>query len=382
MRDRIGMKALTTLRRRAQRCLLAAGLLLATMGAQAGTCTYAANNSYGSAATTYVSPLNISSLTVGRDIPDGTAIYGTVITPRVFRATCTGASANIFRRWTLSRTPLPLSTWNGTPWPGRVYQTGVAGIGVALWVGNTGGGALPDSVSIGSCPSTGCSPVLDSSGAITNGVFLSLIKIGPVSAGVINAANLPSAALDLVTDNALALMRLSFSGSINIVSQTCSTPNVNVDLGKHKTSVFTGRGSATPWKDFNIVLNNCPAFYGRRASVAFDDSSTGWAETNHVVFGNLIGFTITPTTATDRLFSGTVQLNATSTATGVGVQIAEPVNNFPLPFNLRISSDLALTTVSGASYSIPLRARYIQTGAAAPTPGTANTSMMFTMDYQ
>ncbi|WP_241011637.1 fimbrial protein [Burkholderia sp. Ac-20392] len=32
--------------------------------------------------------------------------------------------------------------------------------------------------------------------------------------------------------------------------------------------------------------------------------------------------------------------------------------------------------------NIPLRARYIQTGSAAPTPGPANTSVTFTINYQ
>lgn len=67
-------------------------------------------------------------------------------------------------------------------------------------------------------------------------------------------------------------------------------------------------------------------------------------------------------------------------ATGVGVQIAN-ASNTPVQFNTLMSSGVTPTDVVNANYNIPLQARYIQI-LLGVTPGPANTSVMFTINYQ
>ncbi|KWF75732.1 hypothetical protein WL93_28420 [Burkholderia diffusa] len=99
----------------------------------------------------------------------------------------------------------------------------------------------------------------------------------------------------------------------------------------------------------------------------------------------MLGFTLAPSTPIINPAQGIVGLSPAmsgpATATGVGLQVAT-ASNVPVSFNTVMSSGITPTATSGASYSIPLRARYIQTGSSAPTPGPANTSIMFTINYQ
>ncbi|WP_164992075.1 fimbrial protein [Burkholderia stabilis] len=354
--------------------LTCVGVLLSTV-ARAGTCSYNAGNPYGNGPANLVAPLNINALTVGRDVPDGTVLYRQTVAAMSPRIDCSGANETITINYSMPATPLPLSAWNGNPYPGRVYQTGVPGIGVAIWFA---GNAFP------------YARTLNNSGAtVTNWTAapnfdVSLIKIGPVSPGIIRAASLPSFQLNWTMDNVVTLLRGNFSGNINIVSQTCTTPDVNVDMGQHQTKAFSGAGSATPWKDFSIRLQNCPAFYGSSSFVTNNDSATGWNSTISTN-PNTLGFSLQPTTTIVDPAQGIVALKQTTSgpaaATGVGLQMAN-ASNQPVSFNTTMPSGITPTATPGANYSIPLRARYIQTGSAAPTPGPADTSVMFTINYQ
>lgn len=376
------MNHLSALRRRAIRWLLGISCVLtATAGAHAGTCSYGNGNSYGNGPATLVAPLNVGALTIGRDVPDGTVLYRQTVTPiQPMEVVCTNPSGitTLTRRMWLTNMPLPLSSWNGNPYGGHVYQTGVPGIGIAFW---RAGNPFPYSYDLTNCGGIDGNCTWS---VITMPFDISLIKIGPVSPGTIDGANLPSMEHDVVTDNVLPLMRVSFSGSIRIVAQTCTTPDVNVDMGQHQTKVFSGAGSATPWKDFSILLQNCPAFTGSSSYVQNNDSATGW-NSSVATNPNTIGFSLAPTTPIVDPAQGIVALAPTSSgpaaATGVGLQVAN-ASNAPVAYNTVMPSGIVPSATSGASYSIPLRARYVQTGSAAPTPGPANTSMMFTINYQ
>lgn len=350
------------------------GLTLAG-AVHAQTCTYAADNPYGNGPFNAVVPLNITALTIGRDVPDGTVLYRqTIATQGSYRVYCPAAvTSTTTNRW-LPVTPRPLSSWNSGTYAGKTYETGVPGIGVAVfWASQV-------------------YPV-KSAGSNTGNLTYTLpsqfdyvvIKTGPVSPGVISGANLPTAQYDFgATGSELTVANTRFTGSLRIVSQTCTTPDVTVDLGTYKVSDFKGAGSVTPFKNFNIQLQNCPAFYGRSASLTNTDSATGWVESGRTINPNVLAFSLTPTTDIISAYPGTVGLSPTSSgppaATGIGVQVATRI--IYAPFNTLIGSGITPTAVDGASYSIPLQAHYIQTGAAAPTPGPANTSMMFTINYQ
>lgn len=341
------------------------------------TCQFQASNPYGNTFFNAVVPLNIANLTVGRDVSNGTVLYRQTISGRgSYQVSCPTATISTVedKRW-LPVTPRPLSSWNSEPFPGKVYETGVSGIGVAIW---WNGNAFPYSTN-------------HTNGGglwrIPSNFDISLIKIGNVSPGTILGSNLPTAQYDWVAGGggALTLGRFRFTGSIRVVSQTCTTPNVTVPLGEYKVSDFGGAGRGTPYKSFFIELQNCPAFYGASASLINTDSATGWVETNRTINPNVLRFSLTPVNGVVDSQRGTIQLSpgtpGAPAATGIGVQLIRTLGGF-LQFNTDLVSGITPTATSGASYSIPMQARYVQTGTATPTPGPANASVMFTINYQ
>lgn len=345
------------------------------------TCSYRAENPYGSGPADLVATLNVSALTVGRDVPDGTVLYRQTVRTMTTLINCRndGAIATVQHKYWLTGTPQPISNWNGDPFPGRIYQTGVPGIGVALWYS---GNAFPYTRSITNCGfiGGGC----DINGADSN-FEISLVKIGPVSPGLVQGANLPRMQYDLVTDNTLPIMRARFIGNIQIVAQTCTTPNVTVALGSHKVSDFSGAGSGTPYRNFFIELRNCPAFHGVSASLINTHNGIGSVESSRTINANVIGISLTPLNGVVASQRGTIQLGSgrpgSLTATGIGVQLFRSLDGF-LQFDTLLASGISPSGSSGASYTIPMQARYVQTGTATPTPGPANASVIFTINYQ
>lgn len=347
------------------------------------TCNYdfPAGHPYPAGPAITTQPFSVNDLTVGRDVPNGTILYTQTVRPQPARWVCTGGT-HIQEERALTATPRPLTPWNTGKFAGKVYESGVPGIGVVLWRDND---VLPMTWDRGSCAEGMiCVGTLPS---VFMGVTISLIKIGPVSPGIIFGVTMPTAQWRWISagnTSPLIWSTINFSGSIRIVSQTCMTPDLAVPLGGYRVSTFTGAGSHTEWKDFNIQLRNCPAFYGASASLINTDSGTGWVESNRLIEPNILRFSLTPTTTVVPIYAGTVQVSPTTSgpaaATGVGVQMAN-ASNTPVQFNTLMSSGVTPTDVANANYNIPLRARYIQI-LPAVTPGPANTSVMFTINYQ
>ncbi|MNL61522.1 Fimbrial protein [compost metagenome] len=74
-----------------------------------------------------------------------------------------------------------------------------------------------------------------------------------------------------------------------------------------------------------------------------------------------------------------VALDSRSSATGVGVQLLlRSGANLPFRTDLRVNQHQA---GQAGSIEIPFQARYVQTGGAI-SPGTANTTMTFTLTYR
>lgn len=73
-----------------------------------------------------------------------------------------------------------------------------------------------------------------------------------------------------------------------------------------------------------------------------------------------------------------VALDGGSTASGVGVQLLDGSGN-TMPFATQ-KIFTGYNKASGGSYTIPLQARYYRTGNVSP--GTANTAMTVTINYQ
>lgn len=356
--------------------------LVAVVGLSLVASVAMANCNYSSTPGSLVAtqPLLGGNLTVGRDVPLGAEIYRQTFTSAVnYTIACSAGIYNIETRRSLPVTPLALSSWAGTPYGGHVYQTGVPGIGVAIWFAGT---PLPSSSNVANCGggTSGCN--LNITGALS--FDMSFIKIGNVSPGTIQGSSLPTMTQSRVSSNNLAVQRVNFSGSINIVSRTCSTPDVNVPMGSHMLSEFSGPNTFTQWKDFSIALNNCPAFNGYYQASGPRWASDGTVSNLDSRKNNVLQVRLDPTRTPLNASLGILSLNPSApgddpAATGVGVQVADS-HATPMPLSTLRASGITTRAEEGASYSIPLKARYLQTESSI-TAGPANATATFTINY-
>jgi type 1 fimbria pilin len=338
-------------------------LAIGTVPAHAGVCSYVPE------APTFVNGLTslAGSITVGRDVPVGTEIYrATFNTAHLARVSCTPGTYQVSRAFTSN--PYPLSSYVHPTFGNRVYKTSIPGIGAVVWVSGT---ALP---------------ILDAPGTIAvTTVYtyppafdVSLIKIGDIGAGTIRGSDLPSFQYVIDGDNRTVLELGSFTGSVNVVSRTCTTPDVSVPLGTHYTSELKGVGTTTSaWVDVPVALNNCPAFFG-----VFRGATTNDGGVNQRSTANTISYRVDPVTSVVDASQGVMALQpdgAKPMAGGIGIQMANAANT-PVSYGTAVNSGLALNQTDGSNYTISLKARYYQT-AANPTAGQANGAATITLIY-
>jgi len=201
-------------------------------------------------------PLFKNSITVGRDVPIGTTIYSQ--TYKSFsRIKCDGPSGAVKLHHRFTSLPKPLTGWSGGNYYNFVYESGLPGIGIAI---KFDGGDYPNFnyMTMDIPYATELHLQMD------NNVMIDFIKIGQIFPGVIRSSDLPSTTFEIEDDKKLLeIGQLNFSGSINIVSQTCKTPDLTVSLGSQSIEpLVSGERSETERKDFSIVMRDCPYFYG------------------------------------------------------------------------------------------------------------------------
>lgn len=362
---------------------LAAALLWAATGpAFAITCTYM----NGIQPAVGAMPLQVSAISVGRDVPVGTEVYRqkfNMASGQAVKLECLYAPYQQHTELTVD-TSFGLTSWSSGTYAGKVYQTDIPGLGVAF---NSLGGPLPRQTSkagTACAPGTRCLVPFDG----PSNFELILIKVGDVTPGVLRGDSLPVVSLFGNFGDARMLgFKMGLSGSIQIVSRTCSTPDVSVAMGRHKSKVFTGVNSTPGWTNFSIRLNNCPAFHGTvsKTPVVWESqggkSPSGKAG-NVSIDNNSLRYRIDPVRTAINSGTGVLSLDPTAAnrppaASGIGVQVATMTATLPLA-TLQ-SSGLTLSS-SESSYSINLRARYLQT-ASTVKEGPANASATFTISY-
>ncbi|UBO72388.1 fimbrial protein [Aeromonas rivuli] len=326
----------------------------------------------------YTAVLQGGNLTVGPDTPDGTIIFRQYFKPSYnVRYVCASSPTpySLHEYDDYQSLPLPLSSWGGSPFGGQVYETGVPGIGVVAWYSGT---AFPLSKN----------PADINALAVFTKAFIpefdiSFIKTGPISPGTIQGGQLPTLRADMVMDDGThyPIIRAAMSGSINIVSQSCTTPDVSVDLGSHDiASNFSGQGSATPWVPFQLRMENCPTFYGTindgQNNFYSNDGSSGVG----AVSPNSITVSLTPNTAIIDDAQAIMGLADTgSQASGVGIQIAAYQESRPATFS---KPTIFYQGSDGSpSRTVNYFARYIQTETTV-TPGDANGTVSFLIEYK
>lgn len=371
-------------------CLAVVALWAAADTAMAVTCTYTG----GIQAAVGSMPLQVSSINVGRDVPVGTEVFRqkfTLVAGHAPTLECLYAPFQMWTEYTVD-TSYPLATWSSGTYANKVYRTSTPGLGVAF---NNTGGLLPRRTNSQASTCTSgfrcLIPFADNQNRGPANFELILIKLGDVRPGILMGNSLPTISLYANAGDARMLgFKMGISGSIQIVSRTCSTPDVSVPMGSHLTAKFTGLNSTTGWTDFAIALNDCPAFSGIYTTTGpawASQSGTSPSGSNNgsgTRVNNSLQYRIDPARVAINATNGVLALDPGATgnvpaATGVGVQVATS-NGTPVPLATNRASGLTLRTTEG-SYSIPLRARYLQT-ASKVTPGPANASATFTIIYQ
>lgn len=336
-------------------------------------------------------PLQVAAITVGRDLPLGSEVFRQgfrLAGSQLVAVTCTPFPFTHHYEVTVSAV-YPKAAWTTGPYANKVYKTDIDGIGVVF---EKNGIVFPWKSDESTSSSSECTPgkqciitLSESSSAFD----IVLLKIGKVSPGFLQGNRLPLVSMYYnVESNRNLLWRMKHSGNIQIVANTCNTPDVPVPMGTYQLKEFKKIGSATGWKDFNIALKNCPAFhgtYGESGSTWVSQGGKNPAGEGYRGFpkDNNLQLRIDPTRPAINAQKGVLSLDPSGTgstpaATGIGVQIADSVSE-PLPLATVRNTDLYLRSSEG-DYSIPLRARYLQTSSTVK-PGPANASATFTIIY-
>ncbi|MGL5389757.1 MAG: fimbrial protein [Serratia sp. (in: enterobacteria)] len=350
--------------------------------------------------------LNPPTISAGADMPIGTVIYqGRWLAGDKDIATrCETPRADTL--WynllvTLRNAPMPLSAWSDGPFGGGIYQTNIPGVGVAISVGSpnvrvvTVGSPVYGYTTDPSYIFTGAGALILSMSNST--LYISLIKTGQINPGdyTLNASRLPSFGIDIVNPRSHAAVAglpiqinsIRLQGQLTVSTQTCTTPDVSVQLGTYEKSLhFKGINSTTPWIDSSISLTNCPTFHGfynQDNSALLFDYNAGGAVSVGASINNSIGVRLTPTTKVINAANGIMAIDSTvaGAASGVGIQLGwGESSQTPTLFNFAAEQSVTLPKDGSPTIRVPLVARYIQT-AANPTPGKANGKVTLTINY-
>ena len=308
---------------------LVLALWLVSFGTQA-SCGFASGVS--SEVPGYISFGNVA---VQRDAAVGSVIATATTGAYNGGNTIAGCSEAWTYRWELSK-------WGTLSSLGsNIYNTNVPGVGIRL-TNTSSGKVLPYDQSVGA-------NVYIYIGG--DGIKAELIKTGDITGGTLDSGMLARASVA----NQFYFANVTLNGTNTITSESCSvtTNPVNVPLGDHDKSEFSGPGSATAWQTFNINLS--------------------------CIQGARINVRIHATADSDAGVPGVITLDSDPVnASGVGVQLWYRYEDSPVQFG---QERYYYTSPSGGNEYVQLQARYYQTTQSI-TAGKANATATFTLTYK
>ncbi|HDT6566773.1 TPA: fimbrial protein [Enterobacter cloacae] len=305
---------------------------------------------------TTLSPQNI---TISRDMPVGAVIGSQIFTPTIKAFSCNDSqTGNILNQ---SFGIKAMGTFDSIINGVRVYKTNVNGIGYSI-SGKTancagGNGAVTGNNTIRGdintallCQNTTgmISPELN--GSITVTFYKTAVETG---SGTISGKTVGSL---ILLNNSLLWQSPEAAVNINsfyVTTPACKLTTVSIPVDMKEVDIKSFNGKGTTPGEVNTQSFSLPMSCNAGTSVSIKLEGDIFDATKGVI-------------------------NTTSgnnTATGVGIQLL--FNNQPM----KLGSDVAVgTSNTGGGFSIPLKARYYQTGDRI-TPGTANGVLSFTMTY-
>ncbi|MGK9174649.1 type 1 fimbrial protein [Yokenella regensburgei] len=298
------------------------------------------------------------SIPLPHNAPPGTALGSKIAVPNG-STTITRCTPNADNYYYMMLALVSPGTETSIP---KVYPTNLPGIGVKIWSEFRGTYELSDQLNT----PTAWYETLSSTGVATDvargikSVYLQYYVTGPVTPGEVNLDTelvaWGNSYISTVAEG-LTYARMTIKGKATFDYTGCETPNITVNLNKHKSQAFPTVGSTSASTAFNFTMNDCPKNL------------------------NSVSYTFKPAPGIYLAGTGTsryLTLTADSGATGVGIQMLYNDETL-VPFNTKIEY-LDYVQATGGSYIIPMKARYIRTGTI--TGGTANSAVEFEMDYE
>ncbi|ECG1332676.1 type 1 fimbrial protein [Salmonella enterica subsp. indica] len=279
--------------------------------------------------------ISFGNVSVQRDVAVGSVIATATTGGYNGGKTIAGCSEAWTYRWELSK-------WGTlSALGGNIYNTNVPGVGIRL-TNTSSNKVLPYDQSM----RANVYVIIGS-----NGIKAELIKTGDITGGTLDSGVLARASVA----NQFYFANATLNGTNTITSESCSvtTNPVNVPLGDHDKSEFSGAGTGTVWQTFNIGLN---CVRGARINVRIDAMADR-----------------------DAGVPGVIKLDSDSAnAGGVGVQLWYRYEDSPVQFG---QERYYWTSSQGGGEVVQLQARYYQTTQSI-TPGKANATATFTLSYK
>jgi len=347
------------------------------------SCTFKNGPGYITSMKSLTMPIN-RVISVPPDVPVGNEIYrlNIALTDQgLSYVTCT-SPGQFYSGYKYITTPLPSTTYSNT-----VYETGVPGIGVKFVRGNSAAD-FPTTLASATCTADylGCGFI---NGWNTDSRLVFIKTASTVTGGVINASQLPTALYSYgQSGSMLDVYKITLTGSLQVTTPTCDISPVSqtmtVNMGTYQVSAFSGKGSATGWKNASIQLANCGQFYGNIPSGKLGGTFNGTTMTTPDLVNNFLTVKLTPrngtASATDAA-NGIMKIDDEAlSATGVGIQLSSSESTTGI-INLTTGITQTLPKDGTRNITVPLYARYIQTENSV-TAGTANGRLEYVITYQ
>lgn len=276
--------------------------------------------------------IDFDTITVQRDIPIGTVIAHQTTPESPAYVTYGETSCSTRRALLYSTAAAVLSP--------HIYPTNIEGVGIQVRY-NSGDIIYQN-------------PPLTGSGFGRFGVnaptHIRLFKTGPITGGTLEPGII--ARYDMGNGAFVGRTYYMGTGTINVMACSVQTPVVNVPMGEHPLTDFTGVGYTTAPVDVPISLD-CDG-------------------------GARINAEITAQAASGTSQPGAMQLDSgADSASGVAIQLLNSAGT-PVALNQKFVVD---TVESPGDYHFNWTARYLQTNATV-TSGQANTTATLSLTYE